>query len=1665
MTIIKYAQLEEGIDQIFSSTMALAKKETRDLLLTPESAKVEAEVQERFVKFAKGLKKVSPKANDFLYFTSIMIHGAEASLIDQVTGRPIEDRNGKPIFAEWVVDKKSGSWKWKCSDPEVKPYKNCFVPGTKITMSDGTVKNIEDVAIGDEVITHKKRIQKVTNTFITPYDGNMLEINIRGNESIICTPEHPFYKLDVISYNGQKNDSQKHILRQSGSIKEYKFVCAKELEKSDLLLEPILDKVVKSDLTPGKARLLGLFAAEGSFGKKYNKYQNIRFTFSRNEYECLALPTKELLENEFGDISVRIQTPISRNICEVTASGNNICEFFKKNVGEYSLHKTLSEEILFGNTEIKENFIIGWLDGDGCVEKTAGLIIGITSSENLSNQIGIILNSLGIGKSIYRVKGAEDVVINKNYKGYVASDHHRIIINATEGSRLLEKTQRLKFTKRGGDRKQQFFYGGYSLHTINSMFDKEYCGNVYNFEVEEDNSYVANGIIVHNCNGDIFPESELKKAYRKWVGRPLCKDHQSGSVDGIRGMIIDAYYDDKFKRVIGLCALDKVNYPDLARKVSSGYAKDVSMGTAVGRSVCYNCGNVAKVEADYCKCVKNRTTYGEINLDLSPIELSLVVTGADPRAKLRHVIASLNKYSADKGYRIAELQKAGCVTQEELERLDNEIGSLKKTVATLLKVALISQDQSEVIRNLSEVKDNTDDPEIIANIEEQIKSILSESEPVEVQAPKVTYNAGFEKEPELPTYDIAEGHDTTLSADDNKFGTEIRSIGKKLDAMATALRDLEASVQVIVTSKEENFMSDTNQRAVARRANVKTAYLQGGGGVNEPHTTYTVDPTQDKLRQSGDKQMVGENMEMGSDGMYPGDEQIKQKLSRAELAERQMRRHALLRTANEAGTVMSTENGEKVLVNRDNTATKLTPSQSDDDGSVESILAKYLGEKTAYYQGGGGVNEPHTTYPVDPTQDKLRQSGDKQMVGENMETGSDGMYPGDDQIKQKLLRADQKLRAKFVMAYKNEEKTIPDKNNSRWEVYAGNEKLLAATGKEIFDDELEGNWDFLASKRYGREVLRLIRKDGIGKVAYLLKGAAPEDMPPMPELPPAPPATSGMPTGPSDPMGMGVGTEEKPEEKEAGGGVDETVDKLSKTLEEAEKDLGDLQEALEDEKGESKEDELPSAVEAADDGELVANLDQSADELALLIESIDSRAKAGKDGRDVITAELISLAKEAILESTELCKQASVVIAAKKAKKGKGKKDVVEGKGAEKDSEKDSEKDGEGKGKKGKKCPDCGEKECVCKKGKKKVVKKSSAEEMLNSLLAARAAKRREMVRNAADVVEDEENFVEKVKDALEEIFGMPVAEMKRVLEEEKLEEEHGGSGMPTEDTKFVVDADDAEDFALDDELAQLVSDPEEKKEEECKACDADDKAVTASERRAWRAKIAAEVGQKYQLKLDSAVDVDTNMPLNESFTLDFDTNTQEGTVEGIVDQHKKIMQQVQSLPKVREAMDKINGLLKAGKLSMTDLNDSKKLQALAIDPEAAKYFKDYFKQGDKDSAEYGNELTQEFAKKKSEASLDEQKVMMRRAYDLALELQDKGMIPSDPQSLHAQVDELMKFDARAFESYKKATARLAKPIKTASSVPAIQVGVTSDDVQTSAPETLSDQLKNIWNK
>jgi len=67
---------------------------------------------------------------------------------------------------------------------------SCFIAGTKVTMADGTFKNIEDVKVGDKVKGHKEEntVIKLDPTLLA--DRKLYSFN--NNEHYFFTSEHPF---------------------------------------------------------------------------------------------------------------------------------------------------------------------------------------------------------------------------------------------------------------------------------------------------------------------------------------------------------------------------------------------------------------------------------------------------------------------------------------------------------------------------------------------------------------------------------------------------------------------------------------------------------------------------------------------------------------------------------------------------------------------------------------------------------------------------------------------------------------------------------------------------------------------------------------------------------------------------------------------------------------------------------------------------------------------------------------------------------------------------------------------------------------------------------------------------------------------------------------------------------------------------------------------------------------------------------------------------------------------------------------------------------------------------------------------------------------------------------------------------------------------------------
>lgn len=414
-----------------------------------------------------------------------------------------------------------------------------------------------------------------------------------------------------------------------------------------------------------------------------------------------------------------------------------------------------------------------------------------------------------------------------------------------------------------------------------------------------------------NSNKDIFPRFELKKAYKNWVGKPLCLDHKSNSVDHIRGVIVDTVYDDKHDRIIALCALDKKNYGDLSDKVRTGVAASVSMGVAVGRAVCSDCHTVAKTERDFCQHMRAKSCYGEINLDLSPIELSLVVNGADPKAKVKHIVANDIAKAATLLTDYLQLKEAskGLSTQD-LESIKKDLEGLNEKVNKLISSS--NEDSSDAVgptRSTETIESNViNNTSIPMNVPEAFPTYASELQIAILGAQ--TKLASLQEN----LLRISNNEEPTMTKKNAFFqGTEEPKPGQvqyEIDPLNEQAREMDKTLVGkspfpgtgdvngmypgdAELKKELQRLADEQERAMFREAALKKAkeQLMAKGfyqGTEEPtpgKKQYKVDPLEEKARKE-DKQMVGEKPfpEVGKvDGLYDDDLKTKEKLLRASL--------------------------------------------------------------------------------------------------------------------------------------------------------------------------------------------------------------------------------------------------------------------------------------------------------------------------------------------------------------------------------------------------------------------------------------------------------------------------------------------------------------------------------------------------------------------------------------------------------------------------------------------------------------------------------------------------------------------------------------------------------------------------------------------------------------
>lgn len=1068
-----------------------------------------------------------------------------------------------------------------------------------------------------------------------------------------------------------------------------------------------------------------------------------------------------------------------------------------------------------------------------------------------------------------------------------------------------------------------------------------------------------------NANGDIFPESELIKAHKKWIGRPLCLDHKSSSVDMVRGIIVDTYYDFPNKRIVGLCALDKKNYPDLARKVSTGYSNSVSMGTAVQEAICYDCGQVAVCEADFCNCMKTKKCYGEINVGLNPIELSIVVTGADPYARIRHIVAAVDA-------------QAQYLTMKQGE---------------FAKMA----------------EDETQDIALATKIQEGIAAALKELESVQSDISKLKDNEEKEQQKQESTDSSKEEES---HAADNKVQASLDLLDAKLEKISDKVNKLELN-------------EDT-------RMVVKQSYFQGGGDVNEPTPGKPKYPKEeaDSIRNTQDKQMVGQMNTGPVDGMHPGyasfgegEEARKKRLLRAEEREqRKLRRFALLENM----------------------------------------------QKSSYFQGGGDVNEPTPGKPKYPKEDadKIREKEDKQMVGQSPFPGVgavDGLHPSpesadvSDELKRKQMLARAKLSASFKQAAHAD--GSHDKAKSRWTVEADGKLVLTATVQDIVGDKVEVLYDSVANKDFGRKLLTMVKMDGIEKVAaqFSKKAQAEPPAPGAPEVPAAPPA--------SDPMaGLTPSMEDKPEGGVGNGDMATSLPEVLDSLEEHHKEIGnDLADvrkavdAMEDKSG----NELADLEPAAAGGELPPSMASQLSMQKKLHKALGISFKQAK-------AELSSLLTELKLAQA-VCQEA-------KTNKNIDTK-FLKSLAAEALSEAD-QAHGQIRNLKVAFVKYCQGRELLVKQAKKHLelnVKTAQTKPELHDPLdtyhpPTPAPKPVGSTFTApkpkpapVSTMTDKEKFekmtpeqrvaeIERLKktrdrSGVEQILEQTVVPSQHQKQQYSQPAAHLPSGQNMADD---MDATAIEDEKDDNDLKVAPDGSMEGSADEVgKAMKAKEAAFdlnTKEGRAAWRMALA-DKGFQYSDMLKTH---------KGGFTTKLDTKPSGdlAKVETLEEVQKVMLEVAKAPPKVRQAAEEIQKLVVAGEINpATDFDG---LIAEGLDKDAVGYWKQFWGQAKDGGSQFATELVKERQNKKAAEEAEAYRVKLTRAYELTQEMVRRGSCADERHAFAAQVNELMNYNDSAFESFKRIVERT--PVMKTASFP--QVGMMGvPEAYLPPPASQSDDL------
>jgi intein/homing endonuclease len=350
----------------------------------------------------------------------------------------------------------------------------CLTAGTLITTSEGLVP-IEDVKVGDYVLTHRNRFRKVTARMMNTKTG-IYTLRTQGTIATECTGNHRFY----VRYRTRKFNSKTRLYDSIWSEPEWKAI--EDFTGDEFVQMPKnRESTNVHSLTEQECWLIGRYVADGYLQDYVRKGNHGR---TRRTVFCIGIAKVDEFERHIhgykmykddSSMSCRKYVTLDRRIFD-------LCSECKRGAEK----KVIPRFIMDLPPELLMHFLDGYSSGD-CSRDKQQTMNASTTSIKLAYQIGqIVMKVYGTPYQIckpkykpirtFREKGKPERIINQKQNYTV---------------RFYEKVRK--------QAKAKYIDDNIWVPVSDLKFDPLRTETVYNLEIEEDESYTANNLGLHNC--------------------------------------------------------------------------------------------------------------------------------------------------------------------------------------------------------------------------------------------------------------------------------------------------------------------------------------------------------------------------------------------------------------------------------------------------------------------------------------------------------------------------------------------------------------------------------------------------------------------------------------------------------------------------------------------------------------------------------------------------------------------------------------------------------------------------------------------------------------------------------------------------------------------------------------------------------------------------------------------------------------------------------------------------------------------------------------------------------------------------------------------------------------------------------------------------------------